>query len=183
MQVKINLSSSSTTGVTSSYQGGTQKLTKQAAIQYTITYNANGGSGTMASHKVTPGSSVKIKDNEFTRTGYTFAGWTTKSDGSDDGYGWSTSTHAGWSGTWNYTNGQYGIANNKLALYARWAARPSQNIYIYNDGTIYARGYFTSDSIYFDNTGAIYAPAFTTGTSFYISSSGIVAKSFKEGTP
>lgn len=34
VQVKINLSSSSTTGVSSSYQGGTQKLTKQSPASY-----------------------------------------------------------------------------------------------------------------------------------------------------
>ena len=82
---------------------------------YTISYNSNGGTGTMASDTVSTGGKATIKSNTFTRTGYKFVGWTTKSDGTDDGYGWT-----GWSGTWNYDNGQYGIANNSLVLYARW---------------------------------------------------------------
>lgn len=82
---------------------------------YTISYNSNGGSGTMTSDTVSTGGSVTIKSNTFKRTGYKFVGWTTKSDGTDDGHGWT-----GWSGTWNYDNGQYGIANDKLVLYARW---------------------------------------------------------------
>ena len=83
---------------------------------YTISYNSNGGTGTMASDTVSTGSKATIKSNTFTKTGYKFVGWTTKSDGIDDGYGWNP----GWSGTWNYDNGQYGIANDKLVLYARW---------------------------------------------------------------
>ena len=83
---------------------------------YTISYNSNGGTGTMASDTVSTGSKATIKSNTFTKTGYKFVGWTTKSDGTDDGYGWNP----GWSGTWNYDNGQYGIANDKLVLYARW---------------------------------------------------------------
>ena len=83
---------------------------------YTISYNSNGRTGTMASDTVSTGSKATIKSNTFTKTGYKFVGWTTKSDGTDDGYGWNP----GWSGTWNYDNGQYGIANDKLVLYARW---------------------------------------------------------------
>lgn len=83
---------------------------------YTISYNSNGGSGTMSSDTVSTGGTATIKANTFTKTGYKFVGWTTKSDGTDDGYGWNP----GWSGTWNYDNGQYGIANDKLVLYARW---------------------------------------------------------------
>ena len=87
---------------------------------YTITYYGNGGSsaqyGTSWSNTATYDSPYTIENNWYTRTGYTFAGWTTNSDGTDDGYGWT-----GWSGTWKYDNGQYGISNNKLNLYARWS--------------------------------------------------------------
>lgn len=89
-------------------------------LVYTISYNANGGSGTMSSHTVSYGSTVKIKDNTFTKTNYKFIGWTTKSDGTDDGYGWSYASGAGWSGTWSYVDGQYGITKRQLVLYARW---------------------------------------------------------------
>ena len=88
------------------------------AKTYTINYNSNGGSGTMASSTATFGYEAKISANTFTKNGYTFAGWTTKSDGSDDGYGWTN-----WSKTWTYDNGEHGISNNTLNLYARWTPK------------------------------------------------------------
>ena len=97
---------------------------------YTISYNSNGGTGTMTSDTVSTGGSVTIKSNTFTKTGYKFVGWTTKSDGTDDGHGWT-----GWSGTWNYDNGQYGIANNSLVLYARWTPESYTITYNNNGGS------------------------------------------------
>ena len=84
----------------------------------------------MTSDTVSIGDTVTIKNNTFTKTGYTFTGWTTKSDGTDDGYGWT-----GWSGTWNYDNGQYGINNNKLVLYARWTSNKYTISYNANGGS------------------------------------------------
>lgn len=86
--------------------------------------------GKMDSDTVSNGGSVTIKNNAFVRNGYTFAGWTTNSDGTDDGYGWT-----GWSGTWNYDNGQYGINNNKLVLYARWNIKAYTISYNANGGS------------------------------------------------
>ena len=97
---------------------------------YTISYNSNGGTGSMASDVVKMGGTATIKANEFTKKGYTFAGWTTKSDGTDDGYGWT-----GWSGTWDYVDGQYGIANNTLKLYARWTPKSYTISYNSNGGS------------------------------------------------
>lgn len=45
------------------------------ANTFTVKYNANGGSGTMADTTVTYGTTTKLRTNTFTRTGYTFAGW------------------------------------------------------------------------------------------------------------
>lgn len=86
--------------------------------------------GKMDSDTVSNGGSVTIKNNAFVRNGYTFAGWTTNRDGTDDGYGWT-----GWSGTWNYDNGQYGINNNKLVLYARWNIKAYTISYNANGGS------------------------------------------------
>ena len=111
--------------------GQNTTMTAQAkANTYTISYNANGGSGTMASTTATYGSTTTISANTFTKTGYSFAGWTTNSDGSDDGYGWTN-----WSGTWKYVNGQYGISGGKLVLYARWSANTYTIKYDANGGT------------------------------------------------
>ena len=86
---------------------------------YVITYNGNGGTTSKTGLKTTctKGKSCSIMSNVYSKTGYTFIGWTTKSNGANDGYNWT-----GWSGTWNFTNGKYGISSNKLVLYAMWDA-------------------------------------------------------------
>lgn len=43
---------------------------------YYIQYDANGGTGTMADQKIVYGTSTAISKNTFTRSGYTFVGWT-----------------------------------------------------------------------------------------------------------
>lgn len=96
-----------------------------AADSYSIVYVGNGNTGgSMASQTCTYDSNCTIASNGFTKTGYTFVGWTTNSDGTDDGYNWT-----GWSGTWTFVNGQYGIANNTLTLTAIWIEKVYQ---IYN---------------------------------------------------
>ena len=49
---------------------------------YSITFNANEGTGTTASvTNIACGSNATLTANAFTRTGYTFAGWATATDG------------------------------------------------------------------------------------------------------
>lgn len=50
--------------------------------QYTIKFNANGGSGSMSDQIVLRDISTPLKANGFTRTGYTFVGWATSTTGS-----------------------------------------------------------------------------------------------------
>ena len=103
---------------------------------YTITYNANGGAGSMGNTVVNYGTNTTIRNNTFTKTGYTFAGWTTRTDGVDDGYNWT-----GWSGTWKYVDGQYGISNNTLKLYAIWKdTTPPSMDYGPSTGTTWCTG-------------------------------------------
>ena len=45
------------------------------AGQLTVTFNANGGSGTMSSQTIPAGGSAVLKSNSFTRPGYRFVGW------------------------------------------------------------------------------------------------------------
>ena len=139
-----------------------------------LNYIANGGSGAPSNqndyiYNATTSKSFTISSTTPTRSGYNFLGWSTSSTATSPDYS---------------PNGSVLVSAGKsVTLYAVWSARPSQSVYIYNDGTVYARGYFTSTSTYIDNTGAFYAPKYTTGSSFYIGSTGIVAKAFKEGTP
>lgn len=50
--------------------------------QYTITFDPNGGEGTMDPQSFNAGESATLNENKFTREGYTFGGWNTKADGS-----------------------------------------------------------------------------------------------------
>ncbi|MCL2689025.1 MAG: InlB B-repeat-containing protein [Chitinispirillia bacterium] len=53
---------------------------------YAVTYDANGGNGTMDASSVIQGHSYTVKANAFTRAGYEFTGWNTVADGSGTDY-------------------------------------------------------------------------------------------------
>lgn len=73
----------------------------------TVTYDANGGSGSMSAQS--SGSAANLTSNAFTRAGYYFDGWDTLANGS---------------GT-DYANGaSYPFASN-VTLYAQWRAIPA----------------------------------------------------------
>ncbi len=80
------------------------------ANTYTVKFNANGGSGSMADESFSYNRAKALTANAFTRTGYTFAGWATSA-----------------TGTVVYTNGQSVLnltatANGTVDLYAKWTA-------------------------------------------------------------
>ena len=72
-----NLSSPGTTATFTS---------KWKANKYTIKYNANGGSGTMSSQSATYDQNVTLNQNKFTKTGYTFLGWSEDSSATTPTY-------------------------------------------------------------------------------------------------
>ena len=57
-------------------------------IQYYVTYNANGGTGTLVDpdSPYTPGDDVTVLANTFTRSGYVFTKWNTENDGTGEAY-------------------------------------------------------------------------------------------------
>lgn len=57
-------------------------FTVPALAQYTLSYNANGGSGAPSSQKLFYGVAGKVNSNHPTRTGYAFQGWAESSSGS-----------------------------------------------------------------------------------------------------
>ncbi len=61
--------------------GGSSYLAHKPILTYQVKYNANGGSGTMANSTHYYGSAKALTANGFTKTGYTFSGWATSSDG------------------------------------------------------------------------------------------------------
>lgn len=50
-------------------------------FSYTVKFNANGGTGSMANQSFTYGAAKALTANAFTRTGYTFQGWATSPSG------------------------------------------------------------------------------------------------------
>ena len=54
--------------------------------EITITFDPNGGAGSMKPMSVNPGVDNKLTANTFTREGYSFTGWNTKTDGSGTPY-------------------------------------------------------------------------------------------------
>ena len=61
------------------YTGYTTSCT--APTQVTVTFNANGGEGTMDNQDVPYNTATALSANKFSRTGYHFAGWATTADG------------------------------------------------------------------------------------------------------
>ena len=90
------------------YTGNLTVYAHWTAKKYTVTYNSNGGSGSMATDTVTYGTAYRTKANQFTKTGYTFVGWNEKADGT--GSDWTSWIGKDW--TWTYTK--------NVTLYAQW---------------------------------------------------------------
>ncbi len=71
---------------------------------YTVTYNSNGGSGSIAPQTTNVGTATTIATNTFTRTGHTFKEWNTDATGN---------------GT-SYANGINYNGSASMTLYAQW---------------------------------------------------------------
>ncbi|MGO5097386.1 FISUMP domain-containing protein [Agathobaculum sp. LCP25S3_E8] len=82
----------------------------------TISFNANGGTGTMDMQKIDAGQSANLTANTFTRTDYVFTGWNTEPDGSGTSY----------SNQANYT-APASEDNKIVVLYTQWAEISLQN--------------------------------------------------------
>ncbi len=118
---------------------------------YTVRYDANGGTGTMADTKVTYGINSALRKNTFVREGYTFAGWAAYRTAQNQWrYSDSTGTNSGWyeEGTQpeGYTLTVYSdgasvskttaIADDVTVFYAQWAANPYTITFQDDDGTV-----------------------------------------------
>lgn len=79
---------------------------KNAPAQVNVSYDANGGTGTMDSITGDVGSKIVIEKNGFARSGYTFTGWNTQADGKGTAY------KAGDSFT---------LTDKDTVLYAQWS--------------------------------------------------------------
>ncbi len=66
-------------GSSTTYYTGTKDCTLPTSV--TVTFNANGGEGTMADQTIPYNEATALNANTFTRTGYTFQGWATSASG------------------------------------------------------------------------------------------------------
>ena len=64
----------------------TAQYSASARVFYTITFNANGGEGSMEPQRFEVGVDTALNTNAFTREGYKFIGWDTAADGSGATY-------------------------------------------------------------------------------------------------
>lgn len=88
-------------------------------ITYTISYNANGGSGAPSSQTKSHGTDITLTTAKPTRTGHTFLGWSIS----------STSASA------MYSSGDTFTLNANTTLYAVWSAKKYTISYDANGGT------------------------------------------------
>jgi len=79
---------------------------------YTLTFHANGGTGTMAPQIFTEGVWQNLTENSFTREGHLFSGW---------------NTHANGAGT-SVGNQQSLLLTQDLNLYAQWIEESSLGV-------------------------------------------------------
>lgn len=91
------------------------------ANTYTVTFNANGGNGTMVPQSFTYDTPQTLTANGFSCLGKTFAGWNTKADGT---------------GTTYTDRQQISSLTADLTLYAQWTANSYQVTLNTNGGTI-----------------------------------------------
>lgn len=69
---------------TTTYSGYTTSCVTPTEV--TVTFDANGGEGTMSSQVMPYNETTTLNANTFTRTGYTFTGWNSLADGSGTSY-------------------------------------------------------------------------------------------------
>ena len=100
------------------------------ANTYTVSYNGNGATGgSTANSSHTYDSAKALTLNGYRKNGYTFAGWTTKSDGSGTVYNNGASVK-------NLTSANGGT----ITLYAKWNAKSGTINYIAGNGGTLNRG-------------------------------------------
>jgi uncharacterized repeat protein (TIGR02543 family) len=97
---------------------------KWTAVNYTFTYNSNsadeGTVPTETSKQITQTATVKANTGGLVRTGYTFGGWNTQSNGSGD----------------NYLSGSlFTVGSSNVTLYAKWTANTYTVTYNVNSGS------------------------------------------------
>ena len=95
------------------------------ANSYTVTFEANGGEGSMNQQTFTYDVAQALNQNTFTRTGYSFTGWNTQADGNGSTYGDKAEVL-------NLTT-EVGV---NITLYAQWSINSYTIRFVNADGTV-----------------------------------------------
>lgn len=111
---------------------------------YSVTFDANGGTGNMSAQTFTEGTAQELTVNAFTRTGYMFGGWNTAADGSGTAY----------------ADGASYTANADITLYAQWTQVVLSSIAI---TTPPAKTAYTAGET-FDPAGMVVTATYSDGT-------------------
>ena len=95
-----------------------EKEAPPAPTTYTVSYNANGGSGAPASQTKTKDIALTLSGTKPTRSGYTFLGWATSSSATSASY---------------QPGGRY-TANASVTLYAVWSCNHPSSKKVWDTG-------------------------------------------------
>ena len=134
-----------------------------AWTSYTVSYNANGGSGAPSSQTKWKDQTLTLSSTKPTRTGYTFKGWALSKADADDG-------------KWYYQAGSSCGKNENLTLYATWTENKLTIDYYSNYATSAFDGALNtvsssknvkvwSGDFYYDNDYSTYGVANYSGSS------------------
>ena len=92
-----------------------------------ITFDANGGEGTMVKQTVTPNKATALTANTFTRADYDFAGWNTAKDGTGTAY----------------VDKAEITTDTDITLYAQWTLHKYHVRWLNWDGSVLQEGDYT----------------------------------------
>lgn len=126
----------------------TAQYSETARVFYTITFNANGGEGSMEPQRFEVGVDTALNTNAFTREGYKFIGWNTAADGSGATYA---------------DEGAILELNGDMTLYAQWQfwngwLKDVKGKQYYKDGELQKTGWTVIDgNTYYLDTDTGYA--------------------------
>ena len=132
-----------------SENGGTVTLYAQwSANDYVIRYHSNSGTGTMNDTRATYDTDIALERNTFTRTGYVWASWNTKPDGTGSSYRDAQTVR-------NLSS----ASGDVVDLYAVWDA--NQYIVRYDKNAVSASGSMSEQSMRYDEATNLTANGFS----------------------
>ena len=125
----------------------TATFTEKPLVKHTVTFDSNGGTGTMDPQTIVNGRDNQLAPNAFTRENYLFTGWNTAADGSGATYADGASImnldeDIALYAQWQLANGWFedevgkGYVINGEKIVGQWKAIEGNDYYFNDDGYI-----------------------------------------------